>query len=72
MVSGVHYFVYWTSNFFLDFIKHIVPAVFCSLMIKAFNIKTFNEPDVYGCMTLMFFGYGWCVIPFTYSFSFLF
>ena len=36
LVSGVNLKSYWISYFIIDFLKHMVPAVFCILMVLAF------------------------------------
>jgi ATP-binding cassette subfamily A (ABC1) protein 3 len=41
-------------------------------MILAFNIETFLEDDCYGAIVLLFFLYGWAIIPFSYLFGFVF
>jgi ATP-binding cassette subfamily A (ABC1) protein 3 len=56
----------------MDVGKHIIPAVFCCLMIEAFNITTMIYDNCYGASWLLFFLYGWAIIPFSYAFSFLF
>ena len=43
LVSGVSLFSYWMSNFFMDFIKHLIPAIFAILMMLAFDIQVFTE-----------------------------
>ncbi|EAR97153.2 ABC transporter family protein (macronuclear) [Tetrahymena thermophila SB210] len=72
LVSGVSIFSYWLSNYLIDFVKHIVPAIFSYLMIYAYNIKGFNDSDSIGVLVMLLFLYGWSVIPFTYVSGFLF
>lgn len=72
IVSGVSLNAYWLSNFWLDMLKHAVPAVFCILMVIAFNVKVFRDGDNFGCISLLFFLYGWAIIPFCYLMGFLF
>ncbi len=72
VVCGVSVFAYWCSNFTVDFIKYLVPAVFSSLMCKAFDMKALVEDDNWAVMWLLFLLYGYAVIPFTYLLSFLF
>lgn len=71
LVSGVSVTAYWFSNFILDVVKHIVPAIFCSLMVLAFKIDSMNGAN-YGATWLLFFLYGWAVIPFSYALGFFF
>ena len=69
LVSGVSVLSYWMSNFAMDFLKHVIPAVFSILMMLAYNIEVFTEEDeVFGAVSLLFILYGWCVIPFSYLF----
>lgn len=65
-------FSYWLSNYLIDFVKHIVPAVFSFLMIYAYDIKGFIKDDCLSAVILLLFLYGWSVIPFTYVIGFLF
>jgi ATP-binding cassette subfamily A (ABC1) protein 3 len=55
----------------MDVGKHIVPAVFCPLMVIAFNVSAMTG-EAYGAVWLLFFLYGWAIIPFCYAFAFLF
>lgn len=38
MVSGVSILSYWSANFTIDILKHLVPAIFCILMVLAYVI----------------------------------
>jgi ATP-binding cassette subfamily A (ABC1) protein 3 len=38
LVSGVSLLSYWLSNYFMDFAKYLMPAIFSILMMLAFNI----------------------------------
>ena len=38
IVSGVTVTAYWLSNFFVDMVKHTIPASLCSYMAYVFNI----------------------------------
>jgi len=55
----------------MDMVKHLIPALFCILMVLAYDISDFTG-DNYGPVVLLFFLYGWSIIPFSYLFSFLF
>ncbi|KAL4489354.1 hypothetical protein ABPG72_019009 [Tetrahymena utriculariae] len=72
LVSGVSLYTYWFSNYLVDFIKHIIPAVFSILMILAYDISSFTESSCLGAISLMVFLYGWSIIPFSYLTSFVF
>lgn len=73
-MSGVSYFAYWLSNYALDMAKYLCPvAIFSVLMIYAFDLSMFtDEGDVMAALCLLFFLYGFSIIPFTYLFGFLF
>jgi ATP-binding cassette, subfamily A (ABC1), member 3 len=73
MVSGVSLTAYWTSNLFMDYCKHLIPAIFCILMSLAFNIEAFTgKTDSFVALSLLFFLYGWSAINFSYLLGFLF
>lgn len=72
LVSGVSVSAYWFSNIIMDVGKHIIPSIFCCLLILAFDMTSMIDDGNYGIMWLLFFLYGWAVIPFSYAFSFLF
>jgi ATP-binding cassette subfamily A (ABC1) protein 3 len=63
---------YWFSNFVMDVGKHVIPSIFSCLMIIAFSMTSMTENGNYGAMWILFFLYGWAIIPFSYMFSFLF
>ncbi|KAL4492594.1 hypothetical protein ABPG72_007707 [Tetrahymena utriculariae] len=73
LVSGVSLNSYWGANFTIDILKHVFPAVFCMLMVLAYNIDAFtsNQSD-YSAVCLLFILYGWAIIPFSYLTSFIF
>lgn len=72
MVSGVSIFAYWTSNFFTDYIKHLIPSAFSILMCYAFSIDAFTEGDSLGALALLFILYGWSAINMSYLTGWLF
>ena len=47
LVSGVSILAYWVSNYFVDFIKYLIPGVFCAGMVKAFKLKSFIDSNGY-------------------------
>ena len=73
MISGVSLVAYWLVNFLLDLLKHIIPAVLCSLSILAYDIGIYtdNSDDYRAMWTLMILG-GIAQAPFSYMFSFFF
>lgn len=72
LVCGVSVKAYWFSNWLMDVGKHIIPSIICCLLILAFDVTTLIEGENYGLMWLLFFLYGWAIIPFCYLMSFLF
>ena len=73
MVSGVSVMAYWTSNLFMDYLKHLIPAIFCILMSLAFDIKSFTgDSESFGALALLFILYGWSAINFSYLTGFIF
>ena len=72
LVSGAGLLSYWTSNLFVDWVKVLIPTIFCALMCKAFNISAFLNDDCYMAIWVLFIFFGFSIISFTYLFSFLF
>ncbi|EAR99563.1 ABC transporter family protein (macronuclear) [Tetrahymena thermophila SB210] len=72
LVSGVSIISYWTSNYAVDMIKHLFPSCICICMVLAYDIDTFASGENLGAISILFILYGWGIIPFTYSFGFLF
>lgn len=72
LVSGVSVLAYWFSNWLLDIVKHVIPAVLSALMVLAFSISSMTEDGNYGAIWAFFFLYGWAIIPFSYLCSFMF
>ena len=57
----------------MDYVKHLVPAVFSILMTLAFGIETFTEDgEAFAALSLLFLLYGWGIINFTYLTGWLF
>lgn len=72
LVSGVSLFAYWSSSFMMNIIEHLIPAVVCSLLVRAFSIALWLQDDVYGLIWALFVMFGFAVIPFCYVLSFVF
>lgn len=74
LISGVSIPAYWLSNYAWDALKHLVPAIFCSLCVLWFNISSLAETvdNVYLTVWLLFLLFGFAVAPFTYCTSFMF
>lgn len=73
VISGVSRWAYWTSNYFWDYAKYLVFAVFVCVFIYVVDIYTYtDDAKRYGAFWLIFLLYGLAVIPFTYATSFVF
>ncbi|CAD8078613.1 unnamed protein product [Paramecium primaurelia] len=72
LVSGVSVLAYWASNWIIDIVKHLIPAIVSALMVLAFDIDALILDGNYGAVFLFFILYGWAIIPFSYVLSFFF
>jgi len=43
LISGVSLFSYWLSNFIVDFVKSLIPAIFAIFMMSAYDVDIFIE-----------------------------
>ncbi|KAL4476002.1 hypothetical protein ABPG72_007888 [Tetrahymena utriculariae] len=71
IVSGVTLQAYWISNFFIDYIKFLIPTISSYFLAYAFKIDSMTEDGNYIYFVILFVFYGLSLIPFTYLFSFL-
>ncbi|EWS72165.1 ABC transporter family protein (macronuclear) [Tetrahymena thermophila SB210] len=71
IVSGVTLKAYWISNFFIDYIKFLIPTISSYFLAYAFKIDSMTEDGNYIYFVILFIFYGLSLIPFTYLFSFL-
>ncbi|KAL4432497.1 hypothetical protein ABPG74_013351 [Tetrahymena malaccensis] len=71
IVSGVTLQAYWISNFFIDYIKFLIPTISSYFLAYAFKIDSMTENGNYIYFVILFVFYGLSLIPFTYLFSFL-
>ena len=72
IVSGVSITAYWFSNFFVDIIKYMIPAVINALLAMALDASALIDGDKLGAMWLDFILYGFAIVPFVYLTAFLF
>ena len=72
IVSGVSITAYWFSNFFVDMLKYLVPAIINSLLAMAFKANALIDGDKLGALWSIFLLYGISIIPFVYLTAFLF
>ncbi|EWS72164.1 ABC transporter family protein (macronuclear) [Tetrahymena thermophila SB210] len=71
IVSGVTLKAYWISNFFIDYIKFLIPTISSYFLAYAYQIDSMTEDGNYIYFVILFIFYGLSLIPFTYLFSFL-
>ena len=72
LVSGVSLTGYWFSNYFVDIVKYLIPAVINSLIAMAFHPAALVEGEKLGALWCIFLLYGFAVTSFVYLTSFLF
>ena len=72
MISGMNIIPYWVSNFIVDYIKYLIVALFCFILIYIFNVKTLNEGEIAFMFFLLLIFYGFSFIPFIYLVGFCF
>ena len=70
-VSGVSALSYWTSSFLWDYINFLIPSFGCLLLFLVFSIEQYSGANV-TYVIMLFFAYGWAVIPMMYCLTFLF
>ncbi|KAL4432498.1 hypothetical protein ABPG74_013352 [Tetrahymena malaccensis] len=71
IVSGVTLKAYWISNFFIDYIKFLIPTILSSLLAFVFQVDTMTQNGNFGYFILLFIFYGLALMPFVYLFSFV-
>lgn len=72
LVSGVNVFAYWLSNFIVDFIKYLIPALTTIALIYIYDIEFFTERDHSTVIFALFLLYGVAIVLFVYTMSFFF
>ena len=72
VVSGTSVWVYWLSNFLIDYIKYLIPGLFIYAMFFAFGADFFVGGAKAGYTILLIFIYGVTLIGLTYVLSFMF
>lgn len=71
-VSGVEAFNFWFATLLWDFVNYIFPCLCIMAVFAAFQQEGLSTATGQGCLFLIFFVYGWCVLPFMYILSFMF
>ena len=72
LISGVNPFAYWISNFIVDYLKYLIPGIFCFIVCFIFDIKTWIEGEAIAMTLLLILFNGFAIIPFVYLTSFMF
>jgi ATP-binding cassette subfamily A (ABC1) protein 3 len=71
-VSGVNFVTFWLANMVWDFINFLVPCAGILLTFLIFNEEGFISAEQQGRFILVFFLYGWAMLPLMYLLSFFF
>nr|QST14977.1 ABCA3 protein [Diaphanosoma celebensis] len=71
-VSGVNFVTFWLANMFWDFVNFMVPCTGILLTFLIFNEEGFISFEQQGRFLLVFFLYGWAMLPLMYLLSFFF
>ena len=72
IVSGVSILAYWLSNFFVDFVKYLIPSSATIVILFIYDVSVFTNKEAISATIALFLLFGPCMIMFTYLFSFLF
>ncbi|KAL4454192.1 hypothetical protein ABPG74_012149 [Tetrahymena malaccensis] len=71
IVSGVSLLAYWLSNFIVDLLKYLVPALISPFFVYAFDLTAVTENGNFKYFYILFIIYGPSMISFVYVCSFL-
>ena len=71
MISGASIVAYWLASFAWDMCMYMVPWILTCIFVRLFGIDSFQGENLLP-VCLLFLGYGFAAIPFTYCLSFLF
>lgn len=71
-VSGVHFVTFWLANGFWDFINFLIPCAGILMTFLCFKEDGFISGEQQSRFILVFFLYGWAMLPLMYLLSFLF
>mmetsp|Transcript_24369 Transcript_24369/g.21534 ORF Transcript_24369/g.21534 Transcript_24369/m.21534 type:complete len:288 (-) Transcript_24369:180-1043(-) len=72
IVSGVSIPAYWCANYFIDFVKYIIPGVLICLFALAMDAAALVDNGNYGVLWALFMMYGLSITAFVYFTSFAF
>lgn len=71
-ISGVDFFVFWTSTLLWDMMNYIVPCIGMIVAYAAFGIDAYVGGGRWADVLLLFVLFGWAALPFMYLLSFIF
>lgn len=63
---------YWISNFFVDIIKFMIPAILIGLITMAMDAESLIKGEKLGAFWLLLIMYGFNLAPFVYLTAFRF
>jgi ATP-binding cassette subfamily A (ABC1) protein 3 len=72
IISGVNVVAYWLSNFIVDYLKYLIPAIATYILFFIFDVTFFITGDKAGVSILLFVLYGIAMVGYTYLASFMF
>ena len=72
LISGVNIFAYWLTNFIVDYIKYLIPALATYILMFIFGLDFYLDDEKKGMSILLFLSFGISMIGFTYLLSFAF
>ena len=72
VVSGVGPGAFWLSTYVWDMINYLVPVICILVVFAAFGTTAYAADNRLGIVFLVFFLYGWAVLPFVYLLHYLF
>jgi len=72
IISGMSISGYWLSNYCVDVVKYLIPAVLSCILAKAMDADSLVAGQKYGALWVLFLVYGLSITPFVYLTSFAF
>ena len=72
LISGVNIYAYWLTNFIIDYVKYLIPALVAFALLFIFRVDFYTDglKSLMSLLLLLFFGYA--MIAFVYVLSFAF
>ncbi|XP_072009201.1 ATP-binding cassette sub-family A member 13 isoform X2 [Engystomops pustulosus] len=65
-ISGLHYRIYWITNFLYDMALYLVPASLCVCVIASFQLTAFTFRENLAASALLLILFGYATIPWIY------